>query len=39
MTVPIGAVTRPYVQTQPVALMLWMLISKVSTNRPPGANG
>jgi protein-S-isoprenylcysteine O-methyltransferase Ste14 len=30
MTVPLGAVTRPYVQTQPVALMLWMLINFLS---------
>jgi protein-S-isoprenylcysteine O-methyltransferase Ste14 len=30
MTLPIGAVIRPYVQTEPVALMLWMLINLLS---------
>lgn len=30
MTMPLGAMTRPYVQTQPVALMLWILINFLS---------
>jgi protein-S-isoprenylcysteine O-methyltransferase Ste14 len=30
MTASLGALTRPYVQTRPVALMLWMLINLVS---------
>ncbi len=30
MTAPLGAVVRPYVQIQPVALMLWMLINLLS---------
>jgi protein-S-isoprenylcysteine O-methyltransferase Ste14 len=30
MTLPVGLVTRPYVQTRPVALMLWLLINLLS---------
>jgi protein-S-isoprenylcysteine O-methyltransferase Ste14 len=30
MIVPVGAAIRPYVQTRPVALMLWMLINFLS---------
>jgi protein-S-isoprenylcysteine O-methyltransferase Ste14 len=30
MTVPVGAAVRPYVQTEPVALALWLIINFVS---------